>query len=94
MSQSGGLGGKAEMHDGVDQWINSMKHKGNWVGNQEMTLLEGGKAQPSFPTPRLMPSFSPSHTFPQLQCSPSVVCSTLGRVLSLPTYKTWVETGA
>lgn len=70
MSQSRGLGGKTEMHDGMGQWIRSMKHAGRWVGNQEMTLLEGGKAQPSFPTLRLMPAFSPSHTLPQTQCSP------------------------
>lgn len=41
-------------------------------GDQEMTLLEGGKAQPSFPTPRPVPvslHHTPSHNLRVLHLS-------------------------
>lgn len=45
-------------------------------GDQEMTLLEGGKAQPSFPTPRLVPvslHHTPSHNLSVLRPSSGVL---------------------
>lgn len=58
-----------------------------------MTLLEGGKAHPSFLTPTLVPVTLHHTPFHKLSVTPSIVWSTLGRGVP-PAYKTWVETGA
>lgn len=85
--------GGAEQQGRVGQGLSSLKHPGSWVriGNDFIGRWQGWSQLLHAHTGACI---SPSHTFLEAQCSPSVVWSTLGRVPSPPTYKTWVETGA
>lgn len=85
--------GGAEQQGRVGQGLSSLKHPGSWVriGNDFIRRWQGWS---QLLHPHTGACISPSHTFLEAQCSPSVVWSTLGRVPSPPTYKTWVETGA
>lgn len=85
--------GGAEQQGRVGQGLSSLKHPGSWVriGNDFIRRWQGWS---QLLHPHTGACISQSHTFLEAQCSPSVVWSTLGRVPSPPTYKTWVETGA
>lgn len=85
--------GGAELQGRVGQGLSSLKQRGSWLGIRN-DFIGRWQGWSQLLHPHTGACISPSHTFLEAQCSPSVVWSTLGRVPSPPTYKTWVETGA
>lgn len=85
--------GGAELQGRVGQGISSLKQRGSWLGIRN-DFIGRWQGWSQLLHPHTGACISPSHTFLEAQCSPSVVWSILGRAPSPPTYKTWVETGA